>query len=71
MIVQPAVEPMDRFAALILTCAGSINLLEVMQSHSVTRLVFSSSATVYGQVSSLELQTKVHTKVRNHGEVHF
>ena len=34
--------------------AGSINLLEVMQSHSVTRLVFSSSATVYGQVASFE-----------------
>ena len=52
-------------------CAGSINLLEVMQSHSVTRLVFSSSATVYGQVSSFGLQTRVpedYAKFYNHRE---
>ena len=47
-------EQCDRYQLMImivnhLECEGSINLLEVMTQYNVKKIVFSSSATFYGQ----------------------
>ncbi|MCW3765178.1 UDP-glucose 4-epimerase GalE [Paenarthrobacter sp. PAE-2] len=45
--------------------AGTINLLESMQSAGVHRLVFSSSATVYGNSENVPLTEKLHLEATN------
>ena len=45
--------------------AGTLNLMEVMQGHSVKNLVFSSSATVYGDPASLPIREDFPTSATN------
>lgn len=45
--------------------AGTLNLLEVMQEHEVRKIVFSSSATVYGDPVSVPITEEFPTSVTN------
>lgn len=45
--------------------SGTINLLEVMNKHSVKKIVFSSSATVYGNPKSLPIREDFELSVTN------
>lgn len=42
---------------------GTVNLLEVMQKHGVKRIIFSSSATVYGEQGGSEMKEDMQTGV--------
>lgn len=44
---------------------GTLNLLEIMQAHHVSDIVFSSSATVYGDPDTLPISENAHISATN------
>jgi UDP-glucose 4-epimerase len=59
-VAESVANPLDYYENNV---AGTINLLKVMKSASVKKLIFSSSATVYGQQSTPKLDETMTTGV--------
>jgi UDP-glucose 4-epimerase len=59
---ESVLKPLDYYANNL---GGLVNLCQVMQAHAVRQMVFSSSATVYGEPQSLPIREDAPTRTTN------